>query len=72
MFKKRSLEVKVIKTPKTEVTEPLTTKKSLAEITASVQKIATTVIRETGKVVAVCIVLDAARKIALAGLTQQS
>jgi len=69
MFKNRKVEMKVVKTPKNEISVPETT---LAEKTAAAQAIVKTVIKEGGKVLVAYVALDTFRKFILIGLTTQA
>jgi hypothetical protein len=68
MFR-RSIEMKVVK-PKKEETPSSQPTRDIQETTAAVQAVATTIIRETGKVAFALGALAAVYKIAMTGFTQ--
>jgi hypothetical protein len=64
----RSLEMKVVKTPKNgETSSP---EKNQIDTIAAMQAVTTTVIREGGKVVITYVIFDTIRKIILTGITR--
>lgn len=65
----RKLEMKVVKNTKDEAPQ---LRRTPHEISAAVQNVSRTVIKETGKVVIAYVVVDTIRKVILTGLTGKS